>query len=143
MNKKIKEGDVFIISDVLIDDDKLSLKKKIRLGKVIFISKITKKTIGIVISNSTYDEIPNDILNIKFLDKVFYTGNHFLKDGNWSIIGNQTVTDAEKELTTRLIGNSLWKLDVNLGVVPNEDRKKYNKQLIYGFEILYSVIDNI
>lgn len=143
MNKKIKEGDIFIISDVLIGDDKLSLKNKIRLGKVIFISKITKRTIGIVISNNIYDEIPDDISNINFLDKVFYTGNHFLKDGNWSIIGTQTVTDFEKELTTRLIGNSLWKLDIDLGVVKNEDRKKYNKQLIYGFEILYSVIDDI
>ena len=143
MNKKIKEGDIFIISDVLIGDDKLSLKNKIRLGKVIFISKITKRTIGIVISNNIYDEIPDDISNINFLDKVFYTGNHFLKDRNWSIIGTQTVTDFEKELTTRLIGNSLWKLDIDLGVVKNEDRKKYNKQLIYGFEILYSVIDDI
>lgn len=143
MNRKINEGDVFIISNALIDNEELSLKKTIRLGKVIFISKVTKRTIGIVISEDIFDEKPSDISNVKFIDKVFYTGDYLLKGRSWEIIGNQTVTDTEKDLTTRLIGNSLWRLDSNLGIVDNKDRKKYVKQLIYGFEILYSIIDDI
>ena len=144
-NKKIVEGDVFIFSDVTIGEETLSLKNQIRLGKVVFLSKITKKAIGVIISHDTFSEIPNpnSINEIKFTNTIFYTGNQFLKNGYWEIVGNQPVTEAEKDLTLRLIGNSLWKLDTNLGVISNEDRKKYNKKLIHGFGALYSIINQL
>ena len=144
-NKKIVEGDVFIFSDVTIGEETLSLKNQIRLGKVVFLSKITKKAIGVIISHDTFSEIPNpnSINEIKFTNTIFYTGNQFLKNGYWEIVGNQPVTEAEKDLTLRLIGNSLWKLDTNLGVISNADRKKYNKQLIHGFGALYSIINQL
>ena len=144
-NKKIVEGDVFIFSDVTIGEETLSLKNQIRLGKVVFLSKITKKAIGVIISHDTFSEIPNpnSINEIKFTNTIFYTGNQFLKNGYWEIVGNQPVTEAEKDLTLRLIGNSLWKLDTNLGVISNEDRKKYNKQLIHALGALYSIINQL
>ena len=144
-NKKIVEGDVFIFSDVTIGEETLSLKNQIRLGKVVFLSKITKKAIGVIISHDTFSEIPNpnSINEIKFTNTIFYTGNQFLKNGYWEIVGNQPVTEAEKDLTLRLIGNSLRKLDTNLGLISNEDRKKYNKQLIPGFGALYSIINQL
>ena len=110
-----------------------------------FLSKITKKARGIIISHDTFSEIPNpnSIYEIKFTNTILYTGNQFLKNGYWKIVGNQPVTEDEKDLTLRLIGNSLWKLDTNIGVVSNEDRKKYNKQLIHGFGALYSIINQL
>ena len=84
-NKKIVEGDVFIFSDVTIGEETLSLKNQIRLGKVVFLSKITKKAIGVIISHDTFSEIPNpnSINEIKFTNTIFYTGNQFLKNGYW------------------------------------------------------------
>lgn len=143
MSQKLKVGDVFIISDVVIGDDVLSLNEKNRLGKVIFISKISKKVIGIVISKNTFVDIPIDINDVGFLDSVLYTGNQLLKRGDWGIVGNQLVSTKEEDLTYRLIGNSLWRLDSNLGVVPPNDIKRYNKQLIYGFVALYKLINKL
>lgn len=142
-NKKIVEGDVFILSDITIGEETLSLKNKIRLGKVIFLSKITKNTIGITISYDAFNEIPSNIDEIKFTNTVFYTGNQLLKNGSWEIIGSQIVTEPEKDLTLRLIGNSLWKLDTNLGIISNENRRKYKKQLIHGFGALYLIINQL
>lgn len=142
-NKKIVEGDVFILSDIAIGEETLSLKNKIRLGKVIFLSKITKNTIGITISYDAFNEIPSNIDEIKFTNTVFYTGNQLLKNGSWEIIGSQIVTEPEKDLTLRLIGNSLWKLDTNLGIISNENRRKYKKQLIHGFGALYLIINQL
>ena len=142
-NKKIVEGDVFILSDITIGEETLSLKNKIRLGKVIFLSKITKNTIGITISYDAFNEIPSNIDEIKFTNTVFYTGNQLLKNGSWEIIGSQIVTEPEKDLTLRLIGNSLWKLDTNLGIISNENRRKYKKQLIHGFGALYFIINQL
>ena len=142
-NKKIVEGDVFILSDITIGEETLSLKNKIRLGKVIFLSKITKNTIGITISYDAFNEIPSNIDEIKFTNTVFYTGNQLLKNGSWEIIGSQIVTEPEKDLTLRLIGNSLWKLDTNLGIISNKNRRKYKKQLIHGFGALYLIINQL
>ena len=142
-NKKIVEGDVFILSDITIGEETLSLKNKIRLGKVIFLSKITKNAIGITISYDTFNEIPSNIDEIKFTNTVFYTGNQLLKNGSWKIIGSQIVTEPEKDLTLRLIGNSLWRLDTNLGIISNENRRKYKKQLIHGFGALYLIINQL
>ena len=142
-NKKIVEGDVFILSDITIGEETLSLKNKIRLGKVIFLSKITKNSIGITISYDTFNEIPSNIDEIKFTNTVFYTGNQLLKNGSWKIIGSQIVTEPEKDLTLRLIGNSLWRLDTNLGIISNENRRKYKKQLIHGFGALYLIINQL
>ena len=142
-NKKIVEGDVFILSDITIGEETLSLKNKIRLGKVIFLSKITKNTVGITISYDAFNEIPSNIDEIKFTNTVFYTGNQLLKNGSWEIIGSQIVTEPEKDLTLRLIGNSLWKLDTNLGIISNENRRKYKKQLIHGFGALYLIINQL
>ena len=142
-NKKIVEGDVFILSDITIGEETLSLKNKIRLGKVIFLSKITKNTIGITISYDAFNEIPSNIDEIKFTNTVFYTGNQLLKNGSWEIIGSQIVTEPEKDLTLRLIGNSLWRLDTNLGIISNENRRKYKKQLIHGFGALYLIINQL
>ena len=142
-NKKIVEGDVFILSDITIGEETLSLKNKIRLGKVIFLSKITKNTIGITISYDAFNEIPSNIDEIKFTNTVFYTGNQLLKNGSWEIIGSQIVTEPEKDLTLRLIGNSLWKLDTNLGIISNENRRKYKEQLIHGFGALYLIINQL
>ena len=142
-NKKIVEGDVFILSDITIGEETLSLKNKIRLGKVIFLSKITKNTIGITISYDAFNEIPSNIDEIRFTNTVFYTGNQLLKNGSWKILGSQIVTEPEKDLTLRLIGNSLWKLDTNLGILSNENRRKYKKQLIHGFGALYLIINQL
>ena len=142
-NKKIVEGDVFILSDITIGEETLSLKNKIRLGKVIFLSKITKNAIGITISYDAFNEIPSNIDEIKFTNTVFYTGNQLLKNGSWKIIGSQIVTEPEKDLTLRLIGNSLWRLDTNLGIISNENRRKYKKQLIHGFGALYLIINQL
>ena len=142
-NKKIVEGDVFILSDITIGEETLSLKNKIRLGKVIFLSKITKNTIGITISYDAFNEIPSNIDEIRFTNTVFYTGNQLLKNGSWKILGSQIVTEPEKDLTLRLIGNSLWRLDTNLGIISNENRRKYKKQLIHGFGALYLIINQL
>lgn len=141
MRNKISEGDIFIISDVIMPEFDLILNKKDRLGKVIFISKVSKQVIGIVISSNPIDGVPENTSDISFLDHIFYTGNQLLKSGKWPIVGNQIVTNYEKDLTLRMVGNSLWRLDNNLGMVAIENKKSYKKQLIQGFGSLYENID--
>ncbi len=121
---KIKQGDIFIISDIVLHGETFSLNKKIRLGKVVFVSKITRKMIGITVSYDTFDQIPSEVSDIKFMDRIFYTGNQLLRNGDWEIIGNQNVTKNEENLTLRLTGSTLRKMDVDLGVVSHQDRKK-------------------
>ena len=141
MHNKISEGDIFIISDVMMPEFDLVLNKQARLGKIIFISKVSKQVIGIVISSTSLDSLSKDVSDVVFLDHIFYTGNQLLKSGDWSVVGNQIVTDSEKDLTLRMVGNSLWRLNDNLGVVAIENRKNYKKQLIQGFGGLYENIN--
>lgn len=146
MRNKISEGDIFIISDVIMPKFNLILNKKVRLGKIIFVSKVSNKVIGFMISSVLVDGVSENIASenisdIEFLDHVFYTGNQLLKSGSWPIIGNQIVTDYEKDLTLRIIGNSLWRLDTNLGMLDVGNRNNYKKQLIQGFGGLYENID--
>lgn len=138
---KINDGDVFVLSDIILQDEIISLSNQHRLAKVIFISKIAKLTIAIVLSKDIFKEIPDNIDDVEFSDNVFYTGSQLLKSGDWKIIGNQPVTDSEKNLTLRMVGSSLYLLDEYLGVVPNNERKKYNKQLVSGIGALYYKIN--
>ncbi len=144
MSKKVREGDIFIISDVTMKDGTiLSLDKKIRLGKVVFASKLTRQMIGMIISSEIFDKIPNEITNIHFENEIFYTGNQFLRSGYWEIIGNQFVSKEEENLTLRLVGSSLRRLDIDLGVVSYQDRKKYKEQSIKGLGLLYKVLNEL
>lgn len=140
---KINDGDIFVLSDIIIKDEVISLKNQHRLAKIIFISKMTKLMIAIVLSKDIFKEIPDNIDDVEFSDNVFYTGSQLLKSGDWKVIGNQPVTEAEKNLTLRMVGSSLYLLDEYLGVVPNNERKKYNKQLISGIAALYYKINNV
>ncbi len=140
---KIKEGDIFIISDVIIGEQVCTLNKKVRLGKLIFISKITKQMIGILVSSNTFEKIPSEMSNISFDNKIYYTGNQLLRNGEWRIVGNQDVTEQEKDLTIRLTGSTLRRLDDDLGVVLHQDRKKYNNQSIKGFGLFYKVLNEM
>lgn len=140
---KINDGDIFVLSDIIIKDEVISLKNQHRLAKIIFISKMTKLMIAIVLSKDIFKEIPDNIDDVEFSDNVFYTGSQLLKSEDWKVIGNQPVTEAEKNLTLRMVGSSLYLLDEYLGVVPNNERKKYNKQLISGIAALYYKINNV
>lgn len=140
---KINDGDVFVLSDIIIQDEIISLNNQHRLAKIIFISKMTKLMIAIVLSKDIFKEIPDNIDGVEFSDNVFYTGSQLLKSGDWKVIGNQPVTEAEKNLTLRMVGSSLYLLDEYLGVVPNNERNKYNKQLISGIAALYYKINNV
>lgn len=140
---KINDGDIFVLSDIIIQDEIISLNNQHRLAKIIFISKMTKLMIAIVLSKDIFKEIPDNIDDVEFSDNVFYTGSQLLKSGDWKVIGNQPVTEAEKNLTLRMVGSSLYLLDEYLGVVPNNERKKYNKQLISGIAALYYKINNV
>lgn len=140
---KINDGDVFVLSDIIIQDEIISLNNQHRLAKIIFISKMTKLMIAIVLSKDIFKEIPNNVENIEFSDNIFYTGSQLLKSEDWKVIGNQPVTEAEKNLTLRMVGSSLYLLDEYLGVVPNNERKKYKKQLGYGFGALYNAINQL
>ncbi|QIW16281.1 hypothetical protein A4G20_08015 [Pasteurellaceae bacterium RH1A] len=141
--KNFKAGDIFPLSDVVLGEETLFLHQKHRLGKVIFMSKITKRMIGIVLSQKTFEKIPEDVSDIAFSDTIFYTGNHLLREGVWAVIGNQPVTKEEQELTLRLVGSSLYLLDENLGLVEQKDRKKYQKQLASGLGALYWKINQL
>lgn len=139
----VNNGDIFVLSDIKLQDDLYSLDNQHRLAKVIFISKMTKLMIAIILSKDIFTEIPNNIDDVEFSDHIFYTGSQFLKSGDWKVIGNQPVTEDEKNLTLRMVGSSLYLLDEYLGVVPRNDRKKYKKQLICGIGALYYRINNI
>lgn len=141
--KQIKSGDIFIISSIDIGNEKISLAKNTRLGKVIFVSKRTKGMIGLLISKFDFENIPIEIDDIEFVNKILYADWYYLRNGNWKIVGHQVVTEAEEDLTIRLTGTNLWRLDEYLGVIPKSELKKYNKQLQYGFKILYSTIDQL
>lgn len=139
---KINDGDVFVLSDIIIQDEIISLNNQHRLAKIIFISKMTKLMIAIVLSKDIFKEIPDNIDDVEFSDNVFYTGSQLLKSGDWKVIGNQPRIEAEKP-NIKNGGSSLYLLDEYLGVVPNNERKKYNKQLISGIAALYYKINNV
>lgn len=141
---KAKEGDIFVLSDVTFEDgDFISLNNQHRLAKVVFISKMTKSMIAIILSKEIFAEIPDNVDDVVFSDNIFYVDSDLLKSGDWKIIGNQPVTETEKNLTLRMVGSSLYLLDEYLGVVPHNERKKYNKQLRSGVGALYYKINNM
>lgn len=143
VRKKVKLGDIFVFSDLTFNDQTYALSKKIRLGKIVFISKHTTWLIGIIPSCDTFAELPDNLDAIKFSNKIFYTDWYLLRDGTWEIIGNQEVTSDEEDLTLRRVGARLYHLDTDLGVVAKADLKKYPNQLIYGYAILYESIDKL
>lgn len=140
---KVNNGDIFVLSDIKLQDEIIYLYKKNRLAKVIFISKKTKLMIAIILSKEIFKEIPNNTDDVEFSDNVFYTGSQLLKSGDWKVIGNQPVTESEKNLTLRIVGNSLYLLDEYLGIVSNNEKKRYKKQLISGIGALYYKINEI
>lgn len=139
--QKWKEGDIFELSEIELHGEKIALAQQKRLAKVIFKSKKTRLMIAIIVSKQIFDDLPSDVENLIFSDKVYYTGCQLLNSGDWQVIGNQKVSEEEQQLTQRLVGNSLCVLDEDLGVVPQNERKKYPKQLISGVEALYYHID--
>lgn len=134
----VRAGDIFVIADTQLHGEILALDKQIRLGKVIFKSKRTRAMIAMLISENTFSEIPANVSNIKFVDNVFYSLYHHVRNGAWQIIGRQPVTEHEEDLTLRLVGSTLYRLDEDLGVIADKkERKKYPKQLLCYLGAIY------
>lgn len=141
VRQKIQAGDVFVIGDADLQGEMVSLNKQNRLGKVVFKSKQFRGMIGMVISENIFDEIPTDVSEIKFVDKVFYSLHFHLRNGTWQIIGKQAVTRHEEDLTLRLVGSWLWRLDEELENVQAKDYKKYPSQGLCYSTAIYTAIN--
>ena len=46
---KVNTGDIFVLSDIKIQDEVISLNNQHRLAKIVFISKMTKLMIAIIL----------------------------------------------------------------------------------------------
>lgn len=138
--QKLNVGDIFLISDVILNNEPLKLET-LKIGKIIYISESFKKIIGFLVSQDNFEQVPNDVIDIEFSDTVLYTSNQLLLDGQWKVIGKQNVSPREEDLTLRLVSNRLYRLDDELEIVPTKNLKKYRKQLIDGFVLIYQKLN--
>lgn len=143
--KKIqfKEGDLFFINDIKVGKKVFSFENKYRLGKLIYISSLFKDMIGFIPSEDTFNTIPENLNEIKFLENVIYTGNSELKNSNWKIIGYQNITNNEITLTKRRVANAIMIKDDEIRICTDDDYKKYKNQGIVGLAAVHYLLTNI
>ena len=143
--KKIqfKEGDLFFINDIKVGKKVFSFENKYRLGKLIYISSLFKDMIGFIPSEDTFNTIPENLNEIKFLENVIYTGNSELKNSNWKIIGYQNITNNEITLTKRRVANAIMIKDYEIIICTDDDYKKYKNQGIAGLAAVHYLLTNI
>ncbi|WP_424409910.1 hypothetical protein [Pasteurella sp. PK-2025] len=141
-HKKFQEGDIFFINDISCKDEYLSFNGEHRIGKLVYLSSLFKKMIGFMPSKNTYSSIPSD-LKIEFLPIVMYTVDSELKNGNWTIISHQNVTDEEILLTKRRVGNVLMLKDQEIRVCTDDDYKKYKNQGFAGLGAIHYLLRNL
>lgn len=143
--KKIqfKEGDLFFINDIKVGKKVFSFENKYRLGKLIYISSLFKDMIGFIPSEDTFNTIPENLNEVKFLETVIYTGNSELKNGNWKIIGYQNITNNEISLTKRRVANAIMIKDDEIRICTDDDYKKYKNQGIAGLAAVHYLLTNI
>ena len=142
-NIKFKEGDLFFINDIKFGQKILSLNNKYRVAKLIFISSYFKDMIGFIPSISSFSEKPAKLNEIEFMDNVIYTGNSELKNGNWEIIGHQEVSEKEKLLTMRRVGNVIMIKDEEIRICTDDDYQKYKNQGIAGLAAVHYFLTNL
>lgn len=142
MKKTFTEGDLFFINDIKFGKKILSLNNKYRVAKLIFISSYFKDMIGFIPSISSFSEKPEKLNEIEFMDNVIYTGNSELKNGNWEIIGHQEVSEKEKLLTMRRVGNAIMIKDEEIRICTDEDYTKYKNQGIAGLAAVHYFLTN-
>jgi hypothetical protein len=135
---KIKIGDVFLIP----------YQKQFAVCKVLWISKRTKNVFSFTVKNTLLnenEEALNIILNknnakVKLFTgvvEVFYTDIKKLQNGNWKIIGNFDLDDQEQNnLLYHNIGGKLFKGDVEIRSLNNEEIKVFPKMLVAGYEAI-------
>lgn len=143
--KKIqfKEGDLFFINDIKVGKKVFSFENKYRLGKLIYISSLFKDMIGFIPSEDTFNTIPENLNEVKFLENVIYTGNSELKNSNWKIIGYQNITNNEITLTKRRVANAIMIKDDEIRICTDDDYKKYKNQGIAGLAAVHYLLTNI
>ena len=143
--KKIqfKEGDLFFINDIKVGKKVFSFENKYRLGKLIYISSLFKDMIGFIPSEDTFNTIPENLNEIKFLENVIYTGNSELKNSNWKNIGDQNITNNEITLTKRRVANAIMIKDDEIRICTDDDYKKYKNQGIAGLAAVHYLLTNI
>jgi hypothetical protein len=139
MHSKINIGDLFLIP----------FQNKYIIGKILHISKRTKKVFSFIMYNKIYDNKDMDLNNLcetmaeiklySGLTKVFYTSRDIFKDRNWEIIGNRLLNKKEEtNLQYHNIGGNLYKGDEFIRALTEEELKSniYSKRLIDGYDAI-------
>ncbi|MDO5679532.1 MAG: DUF4259 domain-containing protein [Pelistega sp.] len=134
---RVKEGDIFFVEDVNSFGELLTLGERKRFGKVIFVSKRYRDMIIYLPSEQCFSERPESIEGLRFMAKPHYTYDDEIKWGNWPIVANQTVSEAESQLTMRRVGGWLKYKDDVIRLCTPEDDKGYPKQLLSGIGAAY------
>jgi hypothetical protein len=143
---KINAGDIFLIP----------FQNKYIMGKILFISKITRKVFSFILYKKIYDnknininELDETIVEIKLytgLEKVFYTSVDIFKDKKWEIIGNKPLNEVENiDLQFHNTGGNLYKGDEYIRAITKEELelKKHPKMLIAGYDAIEIYLKNI
>jgi hypothetical protein len=139
MYSKVNVGDLFIIP----------FQDKYIMGKILHISKRTRKVFSFILYNKIYDnkninlnKLNETMVEIKLytgLTKVFYTSVEIFKDKNWEIIGNKILNEIENtDLQYHNIGGKLYKGDEYIRALTEEELESelYPKRLIAGYEAI-------
>jgi hypothetical protein len=109
------------------------------LAKVIFKPKDFRNVILIQLHREAYAtflDVKPALSSIKNDANLYYTGDAAIKSGCWKIIGVEAISEAERSLTKRIIGGSVWIEDKCIGPASAEDFFSLKKMDIHPYRLV-------
>jgi hypothetical protein len=114
------------------------------LAKVIYISERYQDVFLIKLLQHKFDSVEAINLNDKS-DKftLYYAVKEALKKGEWQLLGEEPVSDAEKALSKRMVGSGVWIEDTYLGEANDKDYETLSPMDVYGWKLIQKAVGRL
>lgn len=138
---KAKEGDLVFIQDYQFKDQPYRLYGNFRVARLVYVSKLHKGAIGLILSKLAYEQAPTDLEHIEFMSQVIYSDDTFIKSGGWQVLGNRPLNEQEEQLSLRRVANSIMLKDEYLRICTDEDYKNFINTPNHYMGALYTALN--
>ena len=110
-------------------------------AKVIYVSERYKDVFLIKLLQQKFDSEEAIYIESKFDSfTLFYVGVMSIKKGEWRLLGEQGVSDAEKRLSRRIVAQDVWVEDTHIGPASEDDFKELKHMDVYGWVLIQKAI---
>lgn len=131
---KLKLGSIFAIPS----------GNQFGLAKVIYISEYFKDVFLIKLFQLKFDSVEAINLNDKFHQfTLYYAAKEAIKKGEWQLLGEDAVSDAEKALSKRIVGGGVWVEDNYLGDATDNDYETLSPMGVYGWKLIQKAVGSL